>query len=733
MFIALWDVSFAQAQSASEKTTEIINSFSAVFNGILSGVTLLLWMLTYLVSLFLNPAWINGSFFGLGEHFREIWILISNVVYFIFAFLLIWIAFMNIIGKQWDKYQLKQALPKFIIWVLIVPFSWFFVQFILSLSAILTISSLTLPSDTFTQYESWLEKIEVYKICTINLNSSSWSTNEVDSSTKTKWFIYCPKENNKTTLKEVLGTWDSSTSIFGLVYTYTYAIMNLDQIDDLTTGDIFKGITTIWDLMVKIVFDLLFVLVYAILMIALGLVLAVRWIYLWLYIMFSPIFWLMYFFGKSGWGEGFFTKFNLKEFFALAMVPVYTMLALSFGLLFLYVVGQWMSTWSNESQSALSQQGVSISEKEINIWWKENGFTLIVEWVIGGSTSTSWNAGKLFADVANGWLGVVGTLILQLFGIIILWWSIMAALRSSEITKQIVEPIHGFWTQVWGMMAKAPTYAPIFPGGQSMQSMKNVGNAAQSYMTTITNERSQRFLDKHGMFGGWKSSEELRKLEAVIQKANDIPSKVAAMHKIFAAVDWDTKKLYTDSEAQKRLFELTNAMGVTLPSDIKKSTDINSPAMLEKLFAAIESKDPINYGKVISWAEGNDIRIDDIIEEVERRKSWSHIPPDRQMDVDLKISGGFYEWTNIPKRVSFWWYHMSLNKQWTLEGDQSIENLIRSLQGRNLQTVRQEFSEKLIDFDRIFAEIKNNPKFQEAITLWDNEVFDIDHQKIKTS
>jgi len=55
--------------------------------------------MTYLATIFLDPAWYNGSIFNMNQYFKEIWILVSNVVYFIFAFILIWIAFMNILGK----------------------------------------------------------------------------------------------------------------------------------------------------------------------------------------------------------------------------------------------------------------------------------------------------------------------------------------------------------------------------------------------------------------------------------------------------------------------------------------------------------------------------------------------------------------------------------------------------------------------------------------------------------
>jgi len=46
---------------------------------------------------------------------KRIWILVSNLVYFIFAILFIWVALMNIIGRDGENYKLKQAIPKFIV------------------------------------------------------------------------------------------------------------------------------------------------------------------------------------------------------------------------------------------------------------------------------------------------------------------------------------------------------------------------------------------------------------------------------------------------------------------------------------------------------------------------------------------------------------------------------------------------------------------------------------------
>jgi hypothetical protein len=54
-------------------------------------------LLTSLIALLLNPGWVNGTIFGFEIFLKDIWRLISNIVYFVFAFLLIAIAFMNII------------------------------------------------------------------------------------------------------------------------------------------------------------------------------------------------------------------------------------------------------------------------------------------------------------------------------------------------------------------------------------------------------------------------------------------------------------------------------------------------------------------------------------------------------------------------------------------------------------------------------------------------------------
>ena len=79
-------------EESSDKIIEAVNF-------IMAGAASVLGIVTSFVTIFIYPGWTNGTMFGLQEYLKEIWILVSNVVYFIFAFILIAIAFMNIIGK----------------------------------------------------------------------------------------------------------------------------------------------------------------------------------------------------------------------------------------------------------------------------------------------------------------------------------------------------------------------------------------------------------------------------------------------------------------------------------------------------------------------------------------------------------------------------------------------------------------------------------------------------------
>lgn len=483
-YFLLTDLSFADDPATGAWSTK--DNFENAKNVVVTGIqwmstiiSVLLWLMTYLTTMFLSPDWTSGTIFGINWYLKQIWILVSNVVYFAFAFILIFIAFANIIWSQNANFALKQAIPKFIIWILIVPFSWFIVQFLVSVSSILTISAMNLPFEAFKDYESAMSTVSIPKNCTINLPSLWASEWQQKAGTSTDEIFSC--SNDYDTLSNIMKTDKSADGVFWIISLYTYWIVWIENFDKLIKKEI-PQLKTIWDVVVKVIFDLIFILVYALLMIALGLALMIRWIRLWIFMMFAPLFGLMYFFWKSSWWGWFFEKFNFKEFLWLVMVPVYTMLALSFGLLFIYITGQWLTKPGTEWwQTTASDNTIKINNFELHIEW----------WIAAPENIT-----KFVKTAWNDTLWIIWALILKIFWIVVLWWTVMAALRSSKITEAIVSPIAEFGKSVWNLATQIPQYAPILPGWQSIKSLQQLPAGIWSYYTGKTSEAQQELMRK---------------------------------------------------------------------------------------------------------------------------------------------------------------------------------------------------------------------------------------------
>ena len=579
------DISFA-----TENIDQMVENTSTIAEGLLKWISMILALFTYLTTVFLSPAWINWGLFWLNGYFKEIWILVSNLVYFVFAFILIWIAFMNIIWKSADQYQLKQALPKFIVWVLIVPFSWFLVQFILSLSAVLTVASLSLPFDTFDKYEKSLDKVSIPKECTLDLRSFLDKGTAWNETTEDTGYFSCTNRKNPSeaiSINEIAWAWKSIDSIFWIIAMYSYGVLSLDTIDGVDKVDL-GSVKTMWDLIVKIVFDLLFVFIYSILMIAIWMVLMIRWIYIWIYIMISPVFWLMYFFGKKDWWwNWFFSKFNIKEFIALAMVPVYTMLALSFWLLFLFIVWSWMSGTSTFSQGS-AWSDVKVWEDNIQVWQ----FKLNIKWQVSKLDNATW----FMKEVWWAWLWIVWSLILKVFGIVILWWTIMAAMSTSKITEAIIKPLQDFWEKVGWIITSAPWNIPIFPTWKwGMQSMRSLSQAWSTIESVISSKGSVRasILSNQLWFGNDKVTDNMNSIKSRIPWANNDEKRAWLAKEMLKWVDWDANKLHNNPLAKENLYELWKII-IWLEGlkwiNINSSNDINDTNKIAELYKAIEAK-----------------------------------------------------------------------------------------------------------------------------------------------
>jgi hypothetical protein len=519
IYFAMGDNTFADTTTPAAKPEDSL----AWFNGFIQIITTLVGLMTNVVWVFLNPGWTNATGLGFQPILKDLWIMVSNIVYFTFAILLIVIAFMNILGKG-DKWELKQALPKFVIWVLMVPFSWFFVQLLLSISSILTASVLLLPYDVLVKDNDSVTK-ELLKtpICNtfvIITSDAGWEKSSTDAQSE-QW---CGASWEAKTIESLL-TWND---VYGMLWIYTYGIFSAWEVDKLKGKKELDTFSSIFKLSLNTLLVLFIFIIYFILLISLCLALFVRGIWLWLYMIFSPVFWLLYFFWKE---KDWFMdgKFSLTEFISLALVPVYVSGALAFWLLFIFVA--WKSFWSEEGLNGWLiwysdiktnpvsytpiDEGQPVPTALNTMTWSRITFMKDFHIDMYWEFWTSWKTWiKALWVLKSG----IWTLIMQLFGIAVLWIAVMAALWASKITWAVVEPIAAFGKQVWGLVAKWPQYMPIF-GGQSMESMKSAAWTVSGQLASTQATKGTTLANN--TFGWIMWNEKSKKIQTI---SNQMPT-----------------------------------------------------------------------------------------------------------------------------------------------------------------------------------------------------------------
>ncbi len=243
---------------------------------------------------------------------------------------------------------MKKALPRFVTGILIVPFTWFIVSGILSISNLLTASVLRLPADILSSgivsasdaKDKSEPKFEMPQKCTLSFDKlrqgktasgSTASTSQAKPSEVSGKFFKCSEETNTVLFKDFLA---SDKGTYGILNLYAYDVFKVQKIKEID-GVNLKSMGNIADLVITIGLWGIFLIVYALLMLTLCFALLTRAFYLWVIAIFSPLFGLFYFLeGKGKFAEQM-KDFSFTSFISLALVPVYVSAALAFGLLFI--------------------------------------------------------------------------------------------------------------------------------------------------------------------------------------------------------------------------------------------------------------------------------------------------------------------------------------------------------------------------------------------------------------
>lgn len=154
-------------------------------------------------------------------------------------------------------------------------------------------------------------------------------------------------------------------------------------------------------------------------------------------------------------------QFSVGKLISLALVPVYVSAALAFGLVFISMARNLTIDVSN-GQPNKGIVELNKCEGQGCQSMKLGDMTIEMKGIpagIGGGNI-------LLEDAKNLGFGLMGYLIINLLALAVLWMSVMAALRSNEVTKGAVDPIAKFGDSIGELMKSMPKYVPIIPAGK---------------------------------------------------------------------------------------------------------------------------------------------------------------------------------------------------------------------------------------------------------------------------
>ncbi|MBX9809423.1 hypothetical protein K2X92_03485, partial [Candidatus Gracilibacteria bacterium] len=536
-----------KTSATSQATIDMYNNAIVAINGLLAVLSALVSPIILFVGWLMSPDWTTGDLFQLRTPMYKLWVTVSNIVYFIYAILLIMIALGTMFGQ--DKFSYKVMLPKLALGILMVPFTWWFVQWTISTANVVTAAVMTIPSETIGAGDSaWFVDPSIPKNITVDNTSGTGMTSKK---------ITCPTETKSTTdcisPKDFL---EKAGGMYGPLVVYGYSIFKFEEIAELKSAvDIASAAIQI--VHTSIVSAIMFC-VFGILILALAVMLLVRAIKLWMYAIFAPLFTFRFVAGSNLMG-GDDDSFSIKEFVGLAFVPAIVGLTLSFGLIMINAVSsthqgtQPASTKKSEpcklettegcpivnvmgsATNTITRKIVKVSDDPVKKITETTFKYGDINFIFKGKATNQSNQ----ETTANGTLdsigGMFGTLIIDVIALVFIWMAFMAAKNVSKAIKTAIQPFEEMGNKIGGLAKKMPSYMPLpVPGGN----IKNMGKVADG-IGSIAEYRSNKKFEESGV-GKWikeqsnqnMNAADLTKIEnALKNNLSNLPSALAGASK----------------------------------------------------------------------------------------------------------------------------------------------------------------------------------------------------------
>ncbi len=396
-------IAYAETAGGDSSINSILNSINIYVNVLLRTLSSVFWPVLLMIGSLLDTGLIFGG--PMEERLLSAWVEIRNLVNIIFVLILVAVAIYNVLGLGNDGGPVplgyKAVMPKFVIALILVNFSFVGVKMVLDLSNVITGAVFALPSKTISaspadEMEKAICGKRAKEVPVYNL----WCTSNKKFNETAKQYFNQLDRNN-----------------ISVVYAIRYG-----KATELKF--IREGVKDLGQLGFNIIFNTILFIVYTIGFVALFLVLATRLVVIWLALVMSPLFALTMvlpnlsqFGGSSG---------DIKEKLIGSIVaPITIGLTMSVG----YIMLDAMS-----SSSAIDP-------------------------MLSSSSLTAIDANALPTNITT-----LQQLLVAIGSIVVVWKGVEGA-ASKTYASGIVSGIMSRTLQVGTAIAKLPLMAPIIPVG----------------------------------------------------------------------------------------------------------------------------------------------------------------------------------------------------------------------------------------------------------------------------
>lgn len=565
----------------------------------LGAITFIVSPAIILASWLMSPDWTSGDLFGLREVMHNLWITVSNILYFVYAILLIIIALATMFNQE--KFGYKVMLPKLALGIILVPFTWWFVQWTISLAAVVTASVVSIPTDTIAKVMDSTDSKVWYNRGIIPTEIIVSDTTTQESFNKS---VECSEGETQTTPngKKCIAPKEFLTKygwMWSPLVVYAYGVFKFDKIEHLNTSlDVVQAAI---QLVHKWIIWALMFMVFGILVIALIFMLLMRAVKLWFYAIFSPLFTLHFVVGKELMGDKS-DNFSLKEFIGLAFVPAVVGITLSFWLVIITAIYNPISKATSTGADGKNELVLfgnpnnKITSEIITENNKSTSQTTVmigdVKWIFKGSAVNTGDTNTQVYSAIDSAGNVLGTIIIDIIALVFIWAAFMAAKWVSKAVDAAVQPFENMGKKIGELGMSLPKYTPLpLPGG-SVAGMNKAINVASNIPEQMANKKFEEsdLGKKLTSMSQAMNSGDVAKIKQALNETSwrsAIEQLTSATREMVNAGKWSQLYASTNAEHLNKLSERVNKWTIS-ESEIKLF--IKDVPSAEKLYKLLKDK-----------------------------------------------------------------------------------------------------------------------------------------------